>query len=273
MSSLKRFVACASAVALAAGTTLAGAGIASAQDEAEESTGSLSSSSLNIGDIASDLQVASKALNGPVTVTPNETGGPTVTYTNESTDNEECVGFVAPYSTITDNDLDVGFDTSDLAAGIALLNAIEAGPDVTLLLGDDEGAPIVEADDPAFDQNITFEVTGLLYGYLNPEFPARSADVEPGETVSWTVEVPDSPAAAGVICIVSPSSADSVLAINLGIDKQVVADQINGKIPGGSVEIASAGSISGGSVGVGAGMLGSLAGGDDAEETPVEPAA
>lgn len=268
MTSLKRFVACASAVALATGTTFAGAGIASAQEEGDESAGSLSSSSLNIGDTVADLAIAAKALNGPVTVTPDETGGATVTYTNSGTAAEECLGFVAPYSTITDNDLDVGFDTSDLAAGIALLNAIEAGPDVSLLLGDEEGKAIVEADDPAFGQNIALEVTGLLYEYLNPESPARSVDVAPGETVSWTTEVPGSPAAAGVICIVSPSSVTSVLAINFGIDKQVVADQINGKIPGGSVEPVSAGSISGGSVAAGAGALGSLA--DSGEEAPAE---
>lgn len=232
------------------------------------SSGSLSSSGLGLGDAVADLAIASKALNGPVTVTPNETGGPTVTYTNSGTVAEECLGFVAPYSTITDNDLDVGYDTSDLAAGIALLSAIEAGPDVSLLLGDEEGEPIVEADDPAFDQNIALEVTGLLYEFNPVNPPARSVVVEPGATVSWTTAVPESPAAAGVLCIAGPITETSEMITNFGIDKQVVADQINGKIPGGSVEPVSAGSISGGSVAAGAGALGSLA--DDGEEAPAE---
>ena len=253
------------AAALLAVTT--GGGTAFAQIDESGSAGSLSSSGLGLGDAIGDLAVAAKALNGPVTVTPNETGGPTVTYTNKGNAAEECVGFTAPYSTIVDNDLDVGFDTSNLAAGLALLNAIEAGPDVTLLLGDENGAPIVQADDPDFAENIVMEVVGLQYEYLNTEYPANSVDVAPGETVSWTPSVPESPAAAGVICIISPSSATSVLAINFGIDKQVVADQINGKIPGGSVEPVSAGSISGGSVAVGAGALGSLA--DGVGEPPV----
>ncbi|MDN5723135.1 MAG: hypothetical protein L0H20_09080 [Corynebacterium sp.] len=270
MTSLKRFVACASAVALATGTTLAGAGIAAAQDEAE-STGSLSSSSLDLGDTAADLEIAAKALNGPVTVIPNDEGGPTVTYTNSGTLAEECLGFAAPYSTITDNDLDVGYDTKDLAAGLALVNAIEAGPDVSLLLGDEEGKPLVEVNDPDFDQNIAQEITGLLFERLNPETPARSVVVEPGESVSWTLDVPESPAAAGVLCIAEPNDGTSEMVTNFGIDKQVVADQINGKIPGGSLEIVSPAMISGGSVEAGAGALGSLESASDggAEEPPV----
>lgn len=254
------------AAALLAITT--GGGTAFAEPEETGSTGSLSSSDLDLAGTIGDLAIAAKALNGPVTVTPNETGGPTVTYTNSGKVADECLGFVAPYSTITDNDLDVGYDTSDLAAGIALLNAIEAEPGVSLLLGDEEGNPIVEADDPAFPQNISLEVTGLLYEYMNPDLPARSVVVQPGETVSWTTAVPESPAAAGVICIAGPITETSEMVTNFGIDKQVVADQINGKIPGGSVEPVSAGSISGGSVAAGAGALGSLAPGD--EEAPAE---
>ena len=260
------------AAALLAASSGGGIALADTDDSGSGSgsgsSGSLSSSGLGLGDAVADLAIAAEALNGPVTVTPNEDGGATVTYTNSGTIADECLGFVAPYSTITDNDLDVGFDRSDLAAGIELLNALEAGPDVSLLLGDEEGKPIVEADDPSFDQSITLEVTGLKYEYLNPENPARSVVVEPGETVTWTTEVPDTPAAAGVICIAGPIAEDSEMIINLGIDKQVVADQINEKIPGGSLDIVSAGSISGGSVAAGAGALGSLA--DDGEEAPAE---
>ena len=48
------------------------------------------------------------------------------------------------------------------------------------------------------------------------------------------------------------------MATNIGIDPQVVADQINGRIPGGSLEIVSADDISAGSVETGITVLGSL---------------
>ena len=48
------------------------------------------------------------------------------------------------------------------------------------------------------------------------------------------------------------------MATNIGIDPQVVADQINGRIPGGSLEIVSADDISAGSVDSGVMVLGSL---------------
>lgn len=255
------------AAALLAITT--GGGSAFAEPDDSGSAGSLSSSGLGLGDAIGDMAIAAKALNGPVTVTPNRTGGPTVTYTNSGTVADQCVGFAAPYSTITDNDLDVGYDTSDLAAGLELLKAIEAGPDVSLLLGDEDGKPFVEADDPTVEESIATEVVGLMFEWIPENPPPRAVVVEPGESVSWTLDVPESPAAAGVICIAGPVTQESEMVTNFGIDPQVVADQINGKIPGGSVEPVSAGSISGGSVAAGAGALGSLA--DDGEDASAPP--
>ncbi|KAA0918753.1 hypothetical protein [Dietzia sp. ANT_WB102] len=271
MTSLKRFVACASAVALAAGTTLAGAGVASAQ-EGEESSGSLSSSSLNLGQTVADLETAAQALNGPVTVSPNAEGGPTVTYLNGSEGDQRCLGFTAPYSTIIEKDLDTNYDPADLAAGLALITEIEAGGGLSHLLADSEGNPVSVPDDVEVENNVVQNVFPLVFGQ-----PGESVLVEPGEEIVWTADSPETPALSVVICFrVDPETgALSDMETNFGIDPQVVADQINGKIPGGSVDIVGAGSISGGSVATGATVLGSLgsdgAGGDaDTEEPPVE---
>ncbi|MDN5723134.1 MAG: hypothetical protein L0H20_09075 [Corynebacterium sp.] len=269
MTSLKRFVACASAVALATGTTLAGAGIAAAQDEAE-STGSLSSSSLDLGETVADLETAAEALNGPVTVTPNAEGGPTVAYVNETDGDQRCVGFTAPYSTITENDLDTDYDEDDLGAAIALIQGLEGGGDVSLLAAGDEGEPIAYEDPNADPENPNNDVVALVLPFVFAQ-PGNSVLVTAGEAVEWTAPTPGTPAIGAALCV--PQDEEGVLGAmetNIGIDPQVVADQINGKIPGGSVEPVSAGSISGGSVETGASVLGSLAGGGD-EEEPVEP--
>jgi len=254
MFSRNRFLAGASAVALAAGTTLAGAGIASAQDE-EESTGSLGSSSINLGEIAGDLETAAEALSGPVTVVANDEGGPTVTYSNQSDVDQRCLGTTAPYSTIEDNNLETDYPEGDLAAGIALITAIEAGGGLTHLLADAEGAPTVELDDPAVENNVVQNVLPFVFGQAG-----RSVLVEAGTDVTWTALSPETPAVGIVLCV--PVNEDGTLGgliTNFGIDPQVVADQINGRVPGGSVEPVSAGSISGGSVEMGANVLGSLA--------------
>lgn len=239
-----------------------GAAIASAEDEA--STGSLSSSELgdlDLGGAVADLVIAGQALNGPVTVTPNPQGGPTVTYTNRGTVAEQCLGFSAPYSTIADNDLDVGYDKDDLEAALLLLGGIEAGGGVSLLLGDESGEPISEPDNPDTAETIAENLIPLFFFGLDGMPAPRSVVVAPGETVSWTAGTPDTPAAAGIVCL--SEAVDATPVTNFGIDKQVVADQINAKIPGGSLDVVSAGSISGGSVEAGVGMLGSLA--DDSE--------
>lgn len=259
------------AAAAAALLTVASSGAAVSAEpvDTDAGTGSLSLEALDLAGAAADLAVAAKALNGPVTVVPGDEGGATITYTNDGAVSEQCVGFAAPYSTITELDLDVGYDTADMAAGLALLQAIESRPGVSLLLGDENGAPIVEADDPAVPDSIAGEVVGMLFQWIPENPPPREVVVKPGETVAWTTTVPDSPVASGVICIAGPVDENSQLVTNFGIDKQVVADQVNAKIPGGSLDVVSAGSISGGSVTAGASALGSLAA-DDAPEDVVE---
>lgn len=268
MFSRKRLLAGASAVALAAGTTLAGAGLASAQDDGEDATGSLGSSSIDFGETAADLETAAEALNGPVTVTPNDDGGPTITYTNETDGAQDCLGFAAPYSTVIEEDINTDYDPDDVLAALELMNALEDGGDISLFGGDGEGEPMAKADpNPEAGGDVAGFVAGFALG-----FGGESVAVAAGETVEWATPAPGTSALAVVICL--PEGGGDRATYN-GIDPQVVADQINGKIPGGSVEPVSAGSISGGSVETGVTMLGSLAGGDDAdtEEPPVEESA
>ena len=253
MFSRKRFLAGASAVALAAGTTLAGAGVAGAQGSSE---------------IAGDLETAAEALNSSVTVTPNDEGGPTVTYSNETEVDMRCLGATAPYSTIADNDLETDYPEGDLTAGIELITAIEAGGGLTHLVADAEGEPAVELDDPEVENNVVQNVLPFVFGQ-----PGRSVLVEAETDVSWTALTPDTPAVGIVLCV--PVNEDGTLGgleTNFGIDPQVVADQINGRIPGGSLEIVSPGMISGGSVEMGAAALGSLGGGGDDADTEEPPA-
>lgn len=257
MTMRTRLLAGASAVALAAGTTLAGAGLASAQDD--ESTGSLSSSSLDFGDIATDLGTAAEALNGPVTVTPNEEGGPTVSYVNETDTDQRCIGFSAPYSTVIDEDLDTNYDPEDLGAALALVNALEDGGNISLLGGDEAGAPEASPD-PKPDEpgDVQKALIAIVLGNTD-----GSALVGEGDEVAWTAVAPDSPALAVLACV---PDGGGELETYTGIDPQVVADQINGRIPGGSLEIVSPDMISGGSVEMGASALGSLgASGDNGD--------
>ena len=127
------------------------------------------------------------------------------------------------------------------------------------------------SEDPNPDEG--GDVANALIGLLGENTAA--VVVEAGEEVSWTAPTPDTPALAVVACLPEGGGLTD-LATYTGIDKQVVADQINGMIPGGSLDPISAGSVSGGSVEMGATALGSLAGagGDDGgeEEPPVEPA-
>ena len=87
--------------------------------------------------------------------------------------------------------------------------------------------------------------------------------VAPGDTITWTATAPTTPAAAVTLCV--PPAGDTLFDIDFGVDPQVVADQINDRIPGGSIEPVSAGSVSGGSVEAGAAALGSLAAADPDE--------
>ena len=241
---LKKFAATTSTAALAIGMLAAGAGVAAAQDEGEAPTGSMSSGSLGLDleKTAADLDLASQALNGPVDVTPGE-DGTVVSYTNEGEEAQKCGGMVFPYASIADADV-------DMSNPIGMLGPIQEGGNVTIISADDEG-----------DTTAT-PLEGDLIGAVAPfVLGTEGADVDAGESVEWTVTNENGPFAAAVLC-------GSLDAINFGIDKQVVADQINDKIPGGSIAPVGPGSISGGSVELGAGALGSLAGGDDEGEEP-----
>ncbi|GAA3511642.1 hypothetical protein [Dietzia aurantiaca] len=264
MPSLKRFAAGASALALAAGTTLAGAGVAAAQGEG--SAGSLSSSSLNLGETVTDLETAAEALNGPVTVSPNEEGGPTVTYLNETEVDQRCFGFAAPYSTVIEDDLDTNYDPEDLGAALALVNALEDGGDISVLSGDEAGEPVTAGDpNPGESGDLQAALIQIVFGNT-----AGTALVAAGEGASWVTGAPSSPALAVLACV--PDGGGD-LATYTGIDPQVVANQINDKLgPLGSI---GPDMISGGSVETGVTALGSLASasaGDDAdtEEPPAE---
>ena len=225
-----RFLAGASAVALAAGATLGGAGIAGAQGSSE---------------IAADLELAATALNGPVTVTGNAEGGPTVTYTNETGADQTCVGFTLPYATVDELGVDPGGIGEDPMAALPLLALIEAEGGVSVLAADADGDPV--ANDSGGETNITNVAIGLLGG--------DGVAVEEGATIEWVATSPEDPAAAVIMC--TPDPDGGLLAINFGVDRQVVADQINDRLgPLGSI---TAGSVSGGSVEVGANLLGSLA--------------
>lgn len=237
MSSFKRIAAGASALVLASGAALAGAGVAGAQGSSA---------------IAADLELAATALNGPVTVTGNDEGGPTVTYTNENDIGDRCIGFTMPYSTVADLSLDPGsLELEDIDAGQALLALIEAGGDTAALTTDGVGG------DP-------ISTSGGLLAAFGAWFYGTGVTPEPGETATWEAVAPtDEPAAAVIFCNPDGNLDIANWGIYFGIDPQVVADQINDRLgPLGSI---GAGSVSGGSVGMGASLLGSLGGGDETE--------
>src|SRR5699024_7788449 len=185
MSSLKRFVACASALALATGTTLAGAGIASAQDDGEESTGSLSSRALNLGATAADLETAAEALIAPVTVTATEAGGSTGSYGNAPGGDQRCGRFTAPCSTFVEEGIDTDYDEDDLNASIALIQALEAGGGVSLLAADEDGAPTAYVDPDADPENLNNDVVALVLPFVFSQ-PGDSVLVPSGANAAWT---------------------------------------------------------------------------------------
>ena len=242
MAHLKRIAATFSAATLAGGTILAGAGVAGAQGSSE---------------IANDLQLASIALNGPVSVTPNAEGGPTVTYTNEGAEAQQCIGFTAPYGTIEENDIDPReIDPNDLGS-LGVLATIQGAGGVSVLTVTPGGEPAAVVSGPGLDLVGTATTFGTGF--------TAGLQVPAGETVSWDAPVPEESAAAGVICardgIIGPRIGQ--LVNYFGIDRQVVADQANDILgPLGSV---TSGSVSGPLVGVGAAATASLAGGAEGE--------
>lgn len=234
MTSLNRIAACASALALASGAALAGAGIAGAQGSSE---------------IAAGLGLAASALDGPVTVAGNAEGGPTVSYTNESGVAQKCIGFTMPYSSV----VEVGFNppgdgpASDLLPQVLAIQEMGGVSVLNALLG---GNPT--AYDATAGDGVTEAVSMLVAGW-------GGLGLDDGETVTWTATAPEEPAAAAVLCISDSIQGEEerleAIDVQIGIDPQAVVDQINGIVPGGSV---TAGSISGGSLEMGAGLLGSL---------------
>ncbi|AWH91154.1 hypothetical protein [Dietzia lutea] len=243
MAHLKKIAATVSAATLAGGAILAGAGVAGAQGSSE---------------IADDLQLASIALNGPVSVTPNAEGGPTVTYTNEGAEAQQCIGFTAPYSTIEENDIDPReIDPNDVVGSLAVLATIQGAGGVSVLTVTPGGEPAAVVSGPGLD--LVGTATAFGTGFTG------GLPVAAGETVSWDAPVPEESAAAGVICardgIFGPRIGQ--LVNYFGIDRQVVADQANDILgPLGSV---TSGSVSGSLVGAGAAATASLAGGAEDE--------
>ena len=257
VSSLKRIAACASALALATGTTLAGAGAASAQDDG---TGSLDIGSIDIVSIGASLQTASDALNGPVTVVPNDEGGPTVTYTNETGEAETCFGFTMPYSAVDE----VGLDSSGDGPSSELLPQIleiQAMGGVSIMTEGPDGE--LTSFDATMENGVAQHALYLAIG--------QGVQLDDGESVTWTATAPEEPAAAVALCLADSNEAEGLDALDaleshIGIDPQIVADQMNDIFPGGSLD---AGSVNGGSVELGADLLtpfataSSVLGGDD----------
>lgn len=242
MAALKKFAAGVSAVSLAVGASVFGAGAATAQGSLEM-VGELP-------DTIADLQLAAQALNGPVSVVGNAEGGPTVTYTNETDIIQRCSGFTMPYSTVKENDIDPNAladasfsEMSELAqlitaeGGVAILRTVDGEPD--------------SFDSGAYD--IIFTLNDLI---TKDDEKNTGALLAPGEDATWVATAPESPSAAAIMCVTEPERSLSGVEYFFGVDKQVVADQVNDKLgPLGSV---GAGSVTGGSVELGATALAPL---------------
>lgn len=249
MSSFKRIAAGASALVLASGAALVGAGVAGAQGSSE---------------IAADLELAATALNGPVTVAPNAEGGPTVTYTNETGEAETCIGFTMPYASVDEVGLDPSAGSGlDLAPQLA---EIENLGGVSILSATEAGVPT--ATDAVVPSPVPIgNVVGAVLLLANNDI-RTGVPVADGASISWEATAPEDPAAAAVLCmpdsVTDNGARIAAMTTSFGIDPQVVADQINDRLgPLGSI---GAGSVSGGSVGMGANVLGSLGAGNDDED-------
>lgn len=249
MTAFKKTAATTSAVAMAAAALTIGAGAATAQ---EGSVGEL-----DLHGTERELQSAAEALNGPVTIAGNAEGGPTVTYENRTDNDQRCIGFVFPYSTL---DV-VGLKSYEIESDNQLetldnLGRIDSVPGVSTLGAGLDGAPT--AGETGIVDTLVAHVSPFIADPI-----LTGVRVAPGESIEWTAPTPNEPSAGSVLC------KDTGLEIDYesytGTDPQVVADQINGYLP---VDVVGAGSISGGSVGSGADAVGSLA--DLTGEPPVE---
>lgn len=254
MASFGRITFGASAATLAVGMAMAGAGAAGAQGSADLLG--------DLPDVVSDLELAAQALTGPVSVVPTAEGGPTVTYTNKVGVDQRCSGFTMPYSTVEEGGFDPGaLEGASLTDLIDIGKIVYAGGGVAIMETDESGAPV------SYDagENSIFATVNYLIAKEGSSNRNRGFLLADGESVSWNAVAPtDEPAAVAVMCVPDDARTLTNLTFNIGVDKQVVADQINDRLgPLGSV---GAGSVSGGSVELGAGALGSLAG--DGGETP-----
>lgn len=134
MAVTTKCVAGVSAAALAVGMSVFGAGAASAQ-------GSLDAFG-DLPDTVADLRLADQALNGPVSVTANAEGGPTVTYTNEVGYDQRCSGFTMPYSTVAEGEFDPSaLDGAGLTELIEIGQILYAGGGVAIMETDEDGEP------------------------------------------------------------------------------------------------------------------------------------
>lgn len=242
-------------MSLAVGMSVFGAGAASAQGSLEMVG--------DLPDTIADLQLADQALNGPVSVVGNDEGGPTVTYTNETDIDLRCSGFTMPYATVADNDIDPnGLDDAGFVELLDLATLVYEGGGAAIMVSED-GEPVsFEAGE--FD--ITFTLNNLI---AEDDEKNTGTLLAPGEDVTWVAASPAEPSAAAVLCTPDADRSVANTEFNFGVDKQVVADQINDILgPLGSV---GAGSVSGGSVELGAAALaplgqldmGSIGGGED----------
>lgn len=240
MSLLKRITVGTSVLALSSGVVLSGAGVSGAQGSS---------------DVATGLGLAAAALNGPVKVTPNAGGGPTVAYANDTGAGEKCVGATMPFASVLAAGLDLTGDkpTADLVpktreiqemGGVSVLNAG--------LSGNPEAYEATEYD------GIAEAISMLTSGY-------GGMGVDTAAEVTWTAPTPEAPAIAAMFCIPDsisePEARAAAIALRIGIDPEAALGQLNGMLPGGSI---TGGSVSGGSVEMGATVLGSLAGGGNA---------
>lgn len=241
MTVMKKCAAGVSAVSLAVGMSVFGAGAASAQGSLEM-----------IGDLPdtiADLQLADQALNGPVSVTANAEGGPTVTYTNDTEIDLRCSGFTMPYTTVAENDIDPNaLDGATLVEMMAVAEIVYAGGGAAIMVSEN-GEPVSFESE---ELDIVFTVNNLIAKGDNN----TGTLLAPGDAVTWVAASPEEPSAAAVMCVSDEDRSLFDMAFSFGVDKQVVADQINDILgPLGSV---GAGSVSGGSVELGAAALAPL---------------
>ncbi|MGW8592164.1 hypothetical protein ACWGLC_10700 [Dietzia sp. NPDC055877] len=234
MSSFKRILVGTSVLALASGAILAGAGSSAAQGSSE---------------VAAGLELEAAALKGPVKVTQNSDGGPTVAYSNATGAGEKCVGAAMPYRSVLQVGLDLTGDEppADLIPKVREIQEMGGVSGLSAGLG---GGPV------AYEVN---EYDGIPEAISMLVSGRGGLGVDGGATATWTAPSPETPAIAAVFCIpdsvTDTEERSASIVLRIGVDPQGVVDQVNGILPGGSV---TAGSVSDGSLEMGTNLLGSL---------------